>query len=135
MFGGLLSVTMVLTPKADVFTSEEEHHMHAVIVTFRTREMPQDAFRELADEVAPAFSDIPGLVTKIWLDTPDADTPDRGGVYLFERKEDADAYLVSDLFRSGVAENPHFTEVRAQSVDVLDGPTRVTSPGLAPVAA
>jgi hypothetical protein len=135
MFGGLLSVTMVLTPKADVFTSEEEHHMHAVIVTFRTREMPQDAFRELADEVAPAFSDIPGLVTKIWLDTPDPDAPGGGGVYLFEHKDDADAYLASDLFRSGVSENPHFADVRTKAVGVLDGPTRITSPGLAPVAA
>lgn len=109
--------------------------MHAVLVAFRPAGMSQEGFRELADEVAPAFGAIPGLISKVWLDSPDPSVPSGGGFYLFERREDAEAYLASDLFRSGVLDNPHLTDIEVQSVPVLDGPTALTSPGLAGVAA
>jgi len=109
--------------------------MHALLITFRTADMPQDAFRDLAAEVAPAFSEIPGLITKIWLDATNPAIPGGGGVYLFERREDAEAYLRGELYRSGVARNRHLTDVEVVSVPVLEGPTRITSPGLSAVAA
>ena len=109
--------------------------MHAVLVAFRPVEMSQKGFRELADEVAPAFAAIPGMLTKIWLDASDAEVPSGGGFYLFETEVDAERYLASDLFRSGVSENPHLRDVEVQSLPVLDGPTAQTSPGLGGVLA
>jgi hypothetical protein len=134
MFGGQARANLVLTPTPTCERRRREHPMHAVIVTFRPAEMSQEAFRELAGEVAPAFADIPGLVTKIWLDAEDPSTPSGGGIYLFEDETQAAAYLTSELFRSGVAENPHLADVSWRAVPVLEGPTRTTSPGLRAVA-
>jgi hypothetical protein len=100
--------------------------MHAVIVRFRTEGLTQPAYRELCEEIAPAFAGIPGLVAKVWLDTPDPAAPGGGGVYLFAARRDAEGYLASDLFRGGVRENPHLRDLSVVSVPILDGPTQVT---------
>ena len=105
--------------------------MHTIIVTFTLTDMTDDRYREVCAELAPAFAELPGLLTKVWL----ADPPARayGGVYLFAERECADAFLGSALFRT-VGSYPHFTDVALRRFEVDETATRRTQPGLAVVA-
>ena len=41
--------------------------MHIQIVNFNLKNMTDPGFRSMANEVAPAFASVPGLLGKIWL--------------------------------------------------------------------
>jgi len=105
--------------------------MHTIIVTFTLTDMTDDRYREVCAELAPAFAELPGLLTKVWL----ADPPARayGGVYLFVDRGSADAFLGSALFRT-VGSYPHFTGLALRRFEVDETATRRTQPGLAVVA-
>jgi hypothetical protein len=97
----------------------------ALIVTFRLDGITHDQFVAACDEMAPAFAAVPGLVSKTWM--ADAGSGIYGGFYLFRSEPELSAYLVSDLFRRGVADNPAFADVAARTAAVGVGPTRVTA--------
>jgi hypothetical protein len=94
--------------------------MHVQIVNFNLEEMTDARFRSMANEVAPAFAGVPGLLGKIWL--ADAGKNTYGGVYLWQDAAAMQAYLASDLGR-GVAGNPNFANLTSRSFEVLSGPT------------
>lgn len=102
--------------------------MHTLIVTFTLDGVDHAAFGDLANEVAPAFAGVPGLMAKVWL--ADEERGVYGGVYVFETEAAADAYLASDLFRRGVAGNPHFAGVGVRRAGVLASATTHTAGGL-----
>ncbi|WP_321475311.1 YdhR family protein [uncultured Paludibaculum sp.] len=56
---------------------------------------PVAEYRKMADSVAPAFLDVPGLRWKIWLLNPAAQ--EAGGIYLFDSQASLDAYLSGPL--------------------------------------
>jgi quinol monooxygenase YgiN len=109
-----------------------EPAMHIQIVNFQLRDVSDARFRELCDELAPAFADVPGLVSKVWLANPATNT--YGGVYTWASREAMHDYARSDLFQ-GVATNPSFADVTATDFEILDGPTGVTHGLTAPRAA
>ena len=41
--------------------------MHVQIVNFNLKDMTDAGFRSMANEVAPAFANVPGLLGEIWL--------------------------------------------------------------------
>ena len=41
--------------------------MHVQIVNFNLKDMTDAGFRSMANQVAPAFASVPGLLGKIWL--------------------------------------------------------------------
>ena len=41
--------------------------MHVQIVNFNLKDMTDAEFHSMANEVAPAFASVPGLLGKIWL--------------------------------------------------------------------
>ena len=41
--------------------------MHVQIVNFNLKDMTDTEFCSMANEVAPAFASVPGLLGKIWL--------------------------------------------------------------------
>ena len=45
--------------------------MHILIVNFRLEGMGDEDYRAIADTIAPAFADLPGLVSKTWLANAD----------------------------------------------------------------
>ena len=53
--------------------------------------VPAAEYQKIADSVAYAFLDVPGLRWKIWLLNPAAQ--EAGGIYLFDSQESLDAYL------------------------------------------
>jgi hypothetical protein len=99
--------------------------MHTVIVTFSLNGLSDEAFRQVATEVAPAFAEVPGLSFKLWL--ADAERSTYGGTYLFDTAEAADDYLASDLFVSAVIDNPRFADVAIRRSSVLEAATAHTA--------
>ena len=101
-----------------------------VIVNFSLDGMSEAEYEQLCAEVAPAFADVPGLASKVWL----ADRAEGifGGVYTFVSREAVDAFLASELF-AGVGATPGLVNISVRRFGVMDSPTSVTR-GLAPAA-
>jgi Putative mono-oxygenase ydhR len=57
--------------------------------------VPVAEYQKMADSVAQAFLDVPGLKWKIWLLNPAAQ--EAGGIYLFDSQASLDAYLNGPL--------------------------------------
>ena len=102
--------------------------MHVQVVNFNLKDMTDAGFRSMANEAAPAFAGVPGLLGKIWLADPGKNT--YGGVYIWQDAAAMQAYLASDLGK-GVVGNPNFANLTSRDFEMLSGPT--TSSG-GPVA-
>ena len=105
--------------------------MHIQIINFHLKDLSEADFRGACDELAPAFAEVPGLLSKVWLADPAANT--YGGVYAWESREAMEEFSNSELF-TAVATNPNFADITSKDFDVLEDPTRVTR-GLAAVPA
>jgi len=85
--------------------------------------MPVAEYQKMADSVAHAFVDVPGLRWKIWLLGPAAQ--EAGGIYLFDSQASLDAYLNGPL----VAQLRGLTSIRNISMkqfEVIPGATALT---------
>lgn len=106
--------------------------MHVQIVTFKVSGMTHDELLKACDEqFAPAFSNVPGLLYKLWLADPTTNT--YGGVYAWRDEPAMENFLASELFEM-VRSYPHFTDIESKDFGILDGPTRITG-GRVPSAA
>ena len=105
--------------------------MEILVINFSLEGMTESEYRNLCDDVAPAFAAVPGLVSKVWL--ADRANGVYGGVYTFENGAALDAYLASDLFAQ-VAATPGLVDISVRRFEVLSEPTAITH-GLAPAAA
>jgi heme-degrading monooxygenase HmoA len=97
--------------------------MHVQIVNFQLDGITEEEFRNICNEVAPAFAELPGLMTKVWL--ADSASGTYGGVYLWESRNAMEEFQASELFRT-VAEHPHLAGITSSDFAVLEGPTEVT---------
>lgn len=80
-------------------------------------------YQKMADSVAHAFVDVPGLRWKIWLLNPAAQ--EAGGIYLFDSQASLDEYLKGPL----VAQLRGLTSIRDISIkqfEVIPGETALT---------
>ena len=105
--------------------------MHIQIVNFQLKDLTEDDYLALCDQVAPSFAVIPGLISKVFLADPETGT--YGGVYTWRDRAAMEAFAGTDLF-AAVANNPNFAGLTSRSFAVLEGPTAVTH-GLAALAA
>jgi heme-degrading monooxygenase HmoA len=99
--------------------------MHIQVVTYALEGMDENQYLDISNQLAPSFSNIPGLQAKIWLDDPDRDR--YGAVYLWEDKESMERFLRSDLFEGT---NPEFTDVESEGFSILGNLTAQTQPVL-----
>jgi hypothetical protein len=97
--------------------------MHIVIINFNLKGMTPAEFYELCDQLAPAFTEVPGLISKVWLDNPGTNT--YGGVYTFEGVVSAKSFLGGEL-AGQVASNPHFEDLTVGDFGIIESATRVT---------
>jgi hypothetical protein len=84
------------------------------------------------DERARKFLAVDGLRWKIWIDAPDE--PRVGGIYLFETRAQAEAYLAGPIV-AALKANPDVENLDARIFAVRDrmsAITRAPVPGLAP---
>ena len=97
--------------------------MHAQIVTFHLDGLSDEDFRRECDEWAPAFTDVPGMIAKLWLADPATNT--YAGVYTWHDRQAMLDYQQSELFQSVVADK-RLAALSSIDFAVLEGPTRVT---------
>jgi len=105
--------------------------MRVLVITFHLQGISEADYLETCNQVAPAFADVPGLISKTFI--ADAGTNTYGGVYFWRDRESLEAFKWSDLARA-VATDPSLAGFTMQEFDVLEAPSRVTR-GLAAVAA
>ena len=94
------------------------------VVNFNLEGITHDAFEGVADEVAPSFAPLPGLINKVWLSDEANNT--YGGVYSWQSQGHLDTYRSGELYAGALANNPNFVNLSDKGFDVLAGPTSVT---------
>jgi heme-degrading monooxygenase HmoA len=105
--------------------------MHIQVINFHLNDLSESGYRALCDEVAPAFAEVPGLISKVWLANRSTNT--YGGVYTWADRAAMEEFSKSELF-SAVATNQNLADITSVDFDVLEVPTSVTR-GLAAVPA
>ena len=98
--------------------------MHIQVVNFNLEGITHDDFLQIADTAAPAFAEVPGLVSKVWLCDQEGNT--YGGVYTWENHQAMDTFAKSELFLNAVANNPNFVNLSVKDFGILEGPSKVT---------
>ena len=83
--------------------------------------VPVAEYQKMADSVAHAFLDVPGLRWKIWLLSPAAQ--EAGGIYLFDSQAYLDAYVNGPL----VAQLRELTSIRKISMKQFEVMPEVTA--------
>jgi heme-degrading monooxygenase HmoA len=99
--------------------------MYLQVVTYALEAMQESEYLDISNELAPSFSNIPGLQAKIWLD--DSSRGRYGAVYFWDDKESMDRFLRSDLFEGT---NVEFTDVESEGFAILENLTAQTQPVL-----
>ena len=102
--------------------------MHILIVNFELAGVAEADYRQQVASIAPMFTQVPGLVSKIWLADPATNT--YGGVYLFADAASREDYLNSEIVRSMKA-NPNLTNVTARRFGTFEEATAITGGPLA----
>lgn len=85
--------------------------------------VPVAEYQKMADSVADAFLDAPGLKWKIWLLNPA--TQEAGGIYLFDSQASLDAYLNGPLVAK-LKSLPTIRNVSAKQFEVMPELTALT---------
>jgi quinol monooxygenase YgiN len=106
--------------------------MHVLIVEFDVLAPAADEYAAHCEAVAPAFAEVPGLISKTWIH--DEAAAAGGGVYVFESREALEAYREGELF-DRLRTTPVFERLRVRDYAMLEGPTRITRGPAAAVAA
>lgn len=98
--------------------------MHVQIITFGLEDLSDEEYRSHCEAIAPAFAQLPGLVSKTWL--ANAETNTYGGVYLWRDRRSMENYERSDIY-GGMLANPHLEGLVARSFPVIESATGITS--------
>jgi len=99
--------------------------MHMLVITFGLNGISEDDYRRHCEQIAPVFTQVPGLISKVWLADPESNA--YGGIYTFDGRAACDAYIGSEIVAS-VKSNPHFAGVTVRGFGVIDEATKITAP-------
>ncbi|WP_158579938.1 YdhR family protein [Geodermatophilus marinus] len=103
--------------------------MHVSLIEYRLSGVDREEWaRVCVEQLAPVFAAVPGLVSKIWLTTPDGQL---GGVYVWEDEESYRAFLAGDL-GAALAAHPHIAGLTMRDWRVDEAPTAITTGRLQP---
>jgi hypothetical protein len=93
---------------------------------------PEEWAKRYTDATGQKFLSVAGLQWKIWLDGEGTNV---GGIYLFDTRANAEAYLAGPIV-AGMKANPNVADLRFTLSDVRERMSAITHapvPGLAPV--
>ena len=99
--------------------------MHVQIVTFNLDGITEGDYIDVASRLAPRFASVPGLLAKVWLESPSSGT--YGAIYFWDDEDAMNRFLATDLFEGT---NPEFVNLTADDFSVLANLTRATQPVL-----
>ena len=105
--------------------------MHIQIITFSLDGISEQDYLQLIESAAPAFAELPGLVSKTWLANSETNT--YGGVYLWQDRQSMEGYSETDLFQH-MSANSYSKDFPTRQFDAPEGPSRITR-GLAQATA
>ena len=94
------------------------------VVNFNLEGITHEQYLGAAKEVAPAFKELSGLRSKVWLS--DEENNVYGGVYTCDDRKSMEDYLNSPFYDEVLGNNPSFVNITYKSYEVLDGPTGIT---------
>jgi hypothetical protein len=97
--------------------------MHIQIINFKLKDIDEEDYRKVCDELAPSFADVTGLMSKVWL--ANSSTNRFGGVYYWRDRKAMEEFAATQLFQS-VATHPNLAEITSTDFEVIEGPTRTT---------
>ena len=95
------------------------------VVNFNLEGITHEQYLGAATEVAPAFKELSGLRSKVWLS--DEENNVYGGVYTWDDHKSMEDYLNSPFYDEVLGNNPSFANITYKAYEVLDGPTAITS--------
>ena len=94
------------------------------VVNFNLEGITHEQYLGATKEVAPAFKELSGLRSKVWLS--DEENNVYGGVYTWDDRKSMEDYLNSPFYDEVLGNNPSFVNITYKSYEVLDGPTGIT---------
>ena len=94
--------------------AEGSNGMHAVLITF-TSSASLDDLKAPFTDYANALREMQGLILKTWI----RDGSTLGGFHVFASRQDAEAYLNSEL-AAGLTSNPAFSDFQFRHFAVLE---------------
>ena len=97
--------------------------MHIAILDFQLSNLTPEQFRARCDELAPALAQVPGLISKVWLADPTANT--YGGVYTWRDRAAFQAFVQGEVVR-GMRGDPTIANLTIRDFAVMEGPSRIT---------
>lgn len=99
--------------------------MVIVQINYRRPDMPKAEWdARYSEQTAAPFVNMPGLEWKIWLDDP-TDAQRSGGIYLFQDRAAAEAYLNGPIVARMKA-NTANTELQIRVFDVRENMSQIT---------
>jgi Putative mono-oxygenase ydhR len=113
-------------------TVKEVFDMYVQIVEFELQGVTQGDYEAMSEQLAPVFSEMPGLISKLWIVEPESSRA--GGVYTWVDRAACEAYKTGDVYRAAI-ENPALANLRSREFDVLEAPTRITADRLVATSA
>ncbi|MGH9280407.1 MAG: YdhR family protein, partial [Acidimicrobiales bacterium] len=99
--------------------------MYVQVITFNLDGINEDAYLDVAHQLAPRTADRPGLLAKIWLENEGGNR--YGGIYFWVDLESMERFVNSDLFEGNA---PEFTNISVEEFGILDNLTALTQPML-----
>ena len=100
--------------------------MHIQVVNFNLEGLSHEDYSNAATDLAPAFNEVKGLISKVWLS--DEENNVYGGIYTWENLQNMNDYINSSFYDEVLGNNPSFVNITSKAFEVLDGPTRITNP-------
>jgi hypothetical protein len=97
--------------------------MYVQIINLKLKDVSEEDYFKLCDDLAPTFAAVPGLVHKVWI--ANSSTGTYGGIYFWKDRETMVEFTKTDLFRT-VEGHPNLTNITSTDFGVMEGPTKVT---------
>jgi heme-degrading monooxygenase HmoA len=97
--------------------------MHVQVVTFGLNGITEEQFHEACRADAPTFATLPGLLAKMWLRDPEANT--YGGVYLWADQDAYERYVKGEIF-SAIKADRNLKNVESRVFGVFEDLSAVT---------
>ena len=99
--------------------------MFVQVVTYNLEGISEEQYLDVANQLAPRTSNLPGLLAKVWLENEGSNR--YGAVYFWEDEESMVRFTDTDLFEGRA---PEFAGLRIEEFKVLERLTAMTQPAL-----